>query len=124
SDLQQLVDELLLHEIGPVIYEPFYSQVRPALQLPSELATFAAADDLDQGVDFLISMGGDGTLLDTVSFVRDKGIPVIGMNFGRLGFLAGIGKEEVQSLVRALIERTFQIDRRSLLHLDAHLSRE
>jgi NAD+ kinase len=69
----------------------------------------------------MISMGGDGTLLDTVCFVRDKDIPVIGINFGRLGFLAGIGKDDVHKLVEALNNRTFQIDRRSLLHLDCNV---
>jgi NAD+ kinase len=119
-NLQQLLDELLRRHITPIVYEPFYTLARPLLTLPAELKTYASADDLNNGTDFLISMGGDGTLLDTVCFVRDKGIPIIGINFGRLGFLAGIGKEDVCGLVEALINRTFQIDRRTLLHLDSN----
>ena len=68
----------------------------------------------------MISLGGDGTLLDTVSLVRDKNIPVLGINFGRLGFLASIGKEELASVVTSLVNRTFVIDKRSLIHLDAN----
>lgn len=120
SNLQQLLDELLHFQITPVVFEPFYALARPLLKLPAELKTFASAQDLNTGTDFLISMGGDGTLLDTVCYVRDKNIPVIGINFGRLGFLADIGKEDVRLLVKALIERTFKIDQRTLLHLDSN----
>lgn len=122
SNLQQLLDELLHFHLTPIVFEPFYALARPLLKLPTELKTFATAEDLTSGTDFLISMGGDGTLLDTVCYVRDKNIPVIGINFGRLGFLADIGKEDVRLLVKALIERTFKIDRRTLLHLDSNVS--
>jgi NAD+ kinase len=121
SNLQQLLDELIGRGITPVVFAPFYALARPMLRLSDELKTFASAEELSEGIDFLISMGGDGTLLDTVCFVRDKGIPIIGINFGRLGFLAGIGREDVCGLAEALINRTFQIDRRSLLHLDANI---
>lgn len=120
ANLQQLLDELLHVDITPIVFEPFYALARPLLRLPGELKTFAGADDLTERTDFLISMGGDGTLLDTVCYVRDKNIPVIGINFGRLGFLADIGKEDVGLLVKALIDRTFKIDKRNLLHLDSN----
>src|SRR5207253_760180 len=76
--------------------------------------------DLDESIDFLISLGGDGTLLDTVTLVRDKNIPVLGINFGRLGFLASIGKGELQNAVASLANNTYVIDKRSLIHLDAN----
>lgn len=121
SDVQQLLDELLPHRIIPVIYEPFYTLIRPQLRLQKELKTFSSTEDLNAGTDFLISMGGDGTLLDTVSFAQDKGIPVIGINFGRLGFLAGIGREDIHRLTEALINQTFQIDKRTMVHLDSNI---
>lgn len=121
SNLQRLLDELLRFQITPVVFEPFYALVRPLLTLPAELKTFTTAEDLSRGTDFLISMGGDGTLLDTVCYVTDKNIPVIGINFGRLGFLADIGRDDVHILVEALINRTFKIDQRTLLHLDSNV---
>lgn len=121
SNLQQLLDELLRFNITPLIFEPFYALARPLLKLPAELKTFASSEELTEGTDFMISMGGDGTLLDTVRYVRDKNIPIIGINFGRLGFLADIGKGDVRLLVKALMERTFKIDRRTLLHLDSNV---
>jgi NAD+ kinase len=95
-------------------------KIGPELVLPSGITSFCESDDLDESIEFLISLGGDGTLLDTVSLVRDKNIPVLGINFGRLGFLASIGKEELTTAVTALANRTFVVDKRSLIHLDAN----
>jgi NAD+ kinase len=80
---------------------------------------FRHSADLDEHFDCLVSLGGDGTLLDTVTLVRDKNIPVLGINFGRLGFLASLGKENLDAAVRALVDRNYVIDKRTLIHLDA-----
>jgi NAD+ kinase len=72
-------------------------------------------------LNHVISLGGDGTLLDTVTFVRDKQIPVLGINYGRLGFLASIGKDELHGAVDALVNRTYMLDKRTLLHLDGNI---
>lgn len=77
-------------------------------------------EELDASVDFLISLGGDGTMLDAVTLVKDKNIPILGINFGRLGFLAGIGKNELESAVDALVNGTYLIDKRSLIHVEAN----
>ena len=58
----------------------------------NNLQFFHHHNELNTTVDFLISLGGDGTILDTVTLVRNKNIPILGINYGRLGFLAGIGK--------------------------------
>jgi NAD+ kinase len=120
SEIQHLFDELLRQNIEPVIHLPFLEQIRASFILPPDVSSFAGSDDLDESIEFIISLGGDGTLLDTVSLVRDKNIPVLGINFGRLGFLASIGKEELALAVTALVNRTFVIDKRSLIHLDAN----
>src|SRR5690242_5265438 len=121
-DIRQLLDELQHKGLEPVVYQPFYKNIRPHLELQKELTTFRSAGELNGKIEFFISMGGDGTLLDTVCFVQDKNIPIIGINFGRLGFLASIGREEVGSVVDAVINRTFVIDKRTLMHLDANIS--
>jgi NAD+ kinase len=69
----------------------------------------------------MISLGGDGTMLDTVTLVQDSGIPVLGINYGRLGFLANIGKEEIQGVIEAIADRKYVLDKRTLIHLDANL---
>ena len=119
GEVQQLLDELHRRKIQPVIYMPFYERINHVFKFPPDLLFFRHSGDLDDSVDFLISLGGDGTLLDTIAFVRDKGIPVIGINFGRLGFLASIGKGDMLTAVEALANRTYVADQRSLIHLDA-----
>lgn len=119
GEVQQLLDELQRRKIQPVIYLPFYERINNVFKFPQNLLFFRHSNDLDESVDFLISLGGDGTLLDTIAFVRDKDIPVIGINFGRLGFLASIGKEDMVTAVEALVNRTYVADKRSLIHLDS-----
>ncbi|HTI91630.1 MAG TPA: NAD kinase [Puia sp.] len=121
TEVQRLFDELIRQNLQPVMYKPFLEKIGPALALPPHITSFTCSDDLDDSIEFIISLGGDGTLLDTVSLVRDKNIPVLGINFGRLGFLASIGKEELTTAVTALANRTFLVDKRSLIHLDANL---
>jgi len=120
AEVQHLLDELKRQKIEPIIYLPFYEKIQSAFRLTPSLSVFSQSSDLDESIDFLISLGGDGTLLDTVSLVRDKNIPILGINFGRLGFLASIGKEDLITAVTALVNRTFVIDKRSLIHLDAN----
>lgn len=119
EDIQLLLDELGRQEIIPVVYEPFFKELRPHIRFPAETDTFSKAEDLDGRIEFLVSLGGDGTLLDTVSFIREKDIPVMGVNFGRLGFLASIGRSEIHEVVNSLVSRNYVIDKRTLLHLDA-----
>jgi len=118
-EVQQLFDELVKQKMELLIYRPYYEQIVSGIPIPSGISTFGSAADLDSSIEFLVSLGGDGTLLDTVTLVRDKNIPVLGINFGRLGFLASIGKEDLGTAIQALVKRSFLVDKRSLVHLDA-----
>ncbi len=118
-EVRELFTELANHNIKAVLYQPFADKIRQTVELPGDVQWFNDLKDLDDSIDFVISLGGDGTLLDTVTLVRNKNIPILGINFGRLGFLASIGKEDLSTAVSALRHRTFLIDKRSLIHLDA-----
>jgi NAD+ kinase len=118
QDLTSLLDLLKDAGIEAVVYKSLLDQYAGLSSLSS---VFAGASDLDEMTDALISLGGDGTLLDTVCLVRDKQIPVLGINYGRLGFLASLGKENIVDAVKALQDRTYVLDRRGLLHLDASI---
>jgi NAD+ kinase len=121
KDIQLFFDELDKEQIIPVVYEPYLKTINPHISLPSTTLTFSGTDDLNEEIDFFISLGGDGTLLDTVTLVRSKRIPVVGINFGRLGFLAGIGRDEMTTAIKALARRSYIIDRRTLIHLDSNI---
>ena len=121
KDIQLFFDELTNQKIRPVIFLPFFEQIRDKIKLPAETFTFLTSEDLVDEIDFIVSLGGDGTLLDTITLVRDKKISIMGINFGRLGFLASIGREEVQMAVKAMAQQTYVVDRRTLIHLDANI---
>jgi NAD+ kinase len=122
SDVQFFFDELVRQKITASVYLPFYEEIKDRLNLPDNVSTFYLSDDLTNEIEFVISLGGDGTLLDTVALVRDKGIPIMGINFGRLGFLASIGRGELADAVKALKKQTYVIDKRTMIHLDASIS--
>lgn len=70
-------------------------------------------------VDVFLTLGGDGTLLDTVILIRNSGIPVIGINFGRLGFLASVNKNDIAAAIFAVVNRKFTLDSRELLSIES-----
>lgn len=119
SDLHNLNEALNKSHITPVFFQELYDQFEPSFLPGDHFETFTNSAELDESFDAMISLGGDGTLLDTVCLVRDKQIPVLGINFGRLGFLASLGKENIEEAVEALENRTYVLDKRSLVHLDA-----
>ena len=121
KEINLLLKELVQHDVEPVFYQDFFNKFYSAVDLKSKYSTFNSSADLDDSIDCIISLGGDGTLLDTVTLVRDKGIPVLGINYGRLGFLANLGKDELTTAVEALVARTYVIDKRTMLHLDANV---
>jgi NAD+ kinase len=122
QDIQLLITELEKHNVEPVFFQDFFNLFYSAINIKGTYSTFTLGQDLDTSIDCLISLGGDGTLLDTVTLVKDSGIPVLGINYGRLGFLASIGKEELHKAIEALVQRKYVLDKRTLLHLDANTS--
>jgi NAD+ kinase len=120
ADVQQLFDELAKSQVDTVVFFPFLEKIKEVMTLPASYSVFKYSEDLDETIDFLISLGGDGTMLDTVTLVRNKNIPVLGINFGRLGFLASLGRKELHSAVQSLVNRTIVSDKRTLIHLDAN----
>jgi len=122
NSVQFFFDELARQKITSSIFLPFYEEIKDRINLPEETDTFYLSEDLTDEIEFVISLGGDGTLLDTVTLVRNKGIPIMGINFGRLGFLAGIGEDELAEAVKALKKQTYVIDKRTMIHLDASIS--
>jgi NAD+ kinase len=121
QEVNILLQELQKHDVEPVFFQDFFNSFYSAVNLKTKYSTFNSSADLDDSISCIISLGGDGTLLDTVTLVRDKGIPVLGVNYGRLGFLANLGKGELQVAVEALVNHTYVIDKRTMLHLDANV---
>ncbi|MFY7964263.1 MAG: NAD kinase [Chitinophagaceae bacterium] len=116
APMQFLLSELLSRKATVFLFEALVWQ----LPAQANFSIFNSYEDLvSNDVECLISVGGDGTILDAVTMVRDSNIPILGINFGRLGFLASISKNEIASAVEALINHTFIVDKRSLIHIDS-----
>ncbi|MDI5893676.1 MAG: NAD kinase [Flavobacterium sp.] len=79
--------------------------------------TFTSHTELDSSFDMLISIGGDGTILRAATLVRDSGIPILGINAGRLGFLASVQKENIASFMQFVLDKKYTISKRTLLSL-------
>jgi len=118
--LVYLLQELLKHNIKVVVYRQLLQLYHLPDEIKNVIEIFSTDEQLNANTDCLISLGGDGTMLDAVALVREKGIPILGVNIGRLGFLANINRDELQVAVDALVNRTYIIDKRTLLHLDAN----
>ena len=71
-----------------------------------------------EDIDFLFSIGGDGTFLESVSFVGRKDIPLVGINSGRLGFLADISQEEIVQCIDDIFNNNYSLERRTLLEVN------
>ncbi len=121
KDLKQLLDELINFGVEPIFFQDFFNQFYSSISIEGNYSTFNSFEDLDSSIDCMISLGGDGTLLDTVTLVRDSGIPILGINYGRLGFLANIGREEIVSAIDAIANRNYVLDKRSLIHLESNV---
>jgi NAD+ kinase len=117
--IQELVDAL--NELNGVtlIYQPFFESLRHKIIFQREPGLFTKQSELENKVDFLFSIGGDGTILDAVGLVGDSGIPITGINLGRLGFLSGISKERIIAAIQAIQNGSYQIEKRTLLRLDS-----
>lgn len=119
--LLNLLEELKRFHIEVCIHKSMVGPHSAVSMLPTEFTVFSKHEDLGDNIDCIISLGGDGTILDAATLVRNKKIPIMGINFGRLGFLAGISKEELAFAVDALAGGRCVIEKRSMLHLNANV---
>lgn len=104
------------HKITVLAFEPFYQYLLKEKKIAFSIdRTFSKFGDLPADTDFMISIGGDGTFLEAITIIRDTGIPIIGINSGRLGFLANIASSEVSLAVDHLINGQYDIEERSLI---------
>lgn len=117
--LLSLLEELIRYRVEVCLHESLVGPQSAVNMLPAEFSVFSGYEGLDSEIDCIISLGGDGTMLDSATLVRNKKIPIMGINFGRLGFLASIGKDELAAAVEALANGRYVTEKRTMLHLNA-----
>jgi NAD+ kinase len=116
--LKQLVEGLLQHHVDLMVYRPFYELIKISVLQGVTVDVFDAHQDLSASADMVFSIGGDGTLLDTLPLIRESGIPVLGINMGRLGFLSSISKNEIEWAINQVINGNYTLEKRSLIALE------
>lgn len=117
--VEALLGYLASQDIDLYIYDDFYRFLKDQLPCPDTLGTFHTVQDLPQDIKFMLSLGGDGTMLSAVSIIRDSGIPIAGINFGRLGFLANISKNDIESALEDILAGQYGIQARRLLAIES-----
>ncbi|HEU4791992.1 MAG TPA: NAD kinase [Flavobacterium sp.] len=105
------------NNVEMVIESDFLKMLYEKKIIENEYNTFSSHDDLDSSYDMLISIGGDGTILRAVTLVRNSGVPILGINAGRLGFLATVQKENIAAFMQLVIDKKYKISKRTLLSL-------
>lgn len=107
------------NNVEMVIEENFLKMLYEKQLVKKEYKTFSPSTALDNSFEMLISIGGDGTILRAAAFVRNSGVPLLGINAGRLGFLAKVQKENIESLLQFVIDQNYTTSERTLLGLTA-----
>ncbi|MFP4064846.1 MAG: NAD kinase [Bacteroidales bacterium] len=109
-----IMEERVTHFL---IYEGLYTHIKGHVKFNKPFRVLSANEQPDKDTFCMISIGGDGTLLDTITLLQNSGIPVLGINTGRLGFLSAISTDEVSYASKALISGDYAIDNRAMLQL-------
>jgi len=105
-----------------LIWKPFHDFIKDRITFRQEVTLFADHTDLKGQADLLFSVGGDGTMLHSVRLVRDSGIPIAGINLGRMGFLSSIPPGEILAAVEDILENRYRIVKRTLISLVSPLT--
>jgi NAD+ kinase len=117
ENCNQLFDYLYKNQIRIFIYKPFYNFLLERVKIKPDVAGFFSSAQEFPVVDMLFSIGGDGTFLEAVTFVRNTGIPIVGINSGRLGFLADISRHELPVALEEIKSGRYKVKDLSLLEL-------
>jgi NAD+ kinase len=119
--VQELIDIINEYGWGITIYEPYFPYLQPRLTISDNLETYKKHVDIKDDVDIMISIGGDGTFLETIHLVKDSGIPILGVNAGRLGFLASTQKEDIKNVLEQIKAGLYRLQPRSIIKLNNDL---
>jgi NAD+ kinase len=119
--IQELFDALHSEGITTYIYSPYLNDIQSDVIFSGAYAGFDSYLDFKvHRIDFIIVLGGDGTMLSAVTLVRDSGVPILGINLGRMGFLASIDKSHIRDSIQKLARGQYSIEERSMLYLESN----
>jgi NAD+ kinase len=109
---------LLDHHCEVLIYDTCISQLKNYGIHNYKMQSFSSAEEFKLGADFMIGIGGDGTILDTLTLVQNSAVPVLGINSGRLGFLTGTNAENTRQSIEQILKGSYSLDKRTVIKLE------
>lgn len=115
--LQEFILRLEQIDGATWIFQPFFSHIEGRVRFSKKPHFFRERSDIEGKVDFICTIGGDGTILDAVGLNGDSGIPIIGINMGKLGFLSSISKEGINPALDMILKGSYTIENRTMLML-------
>lgn len=118
TSIERLLDFLLQRDVDTYVEADFLKHIHEHLDNDTRFDNFNTFTTLDTSFDLLVSIGGDGTILRAITYVRDLGIPIVGINAGRLGFLATIQKDHIEDAMHHILSGDYNISERSLLSIE------
>ena len=101
-----------------VLEKELKEQLVKKIGISNSYEVFSTRADLKTGIDLAFSIGGDGTFIKTVSYIRDSGVPILGINTGRLGFLANISIDKLDETMELVRQKNYVFQKRSLLKIE------
>ena len=116
--IQQILETLQKRKVEICIEKKFFDQINKNKEISNNLKGISTFSNIDSSYNFFFSIGGDGTILKSITYVGDLGIPIVGINTGRLGFLATIQKEKIKECIHQIFDKEFIISERSLLSVE------
>jgi NAD+ kinase len=120
--VQELFDLLAEENFSTYVYGPYLEELRPHINFKKDVGQIESHLDFKiKRFDMIITLGGDGTILKAATLVRDYGIPILGINLGRLGFLARVEKTRLKETLRLLSLGRFTTEKRDMLYLESSL---
>jgi len=117
--IQHLIKKLETEHINLIIEEEFSVFLEKNIRFNKSISTFNSYETLKNKADFLLSIGGDGTLLKAVTYVRESEIPIMGINTGRLGFISSISADQIDDAITDILKGNYKINERTLLELSS-----
>lgn len=116
--VEKLVRAVQAHNATVIFESDFYQLLKENHVLDFAYETFTSHSDIDDDTSFFVSIGGDGTMLRAANFVKSKNIPIVGVNTGRLGFLANVQQDAIGFLMPLLFSNQYTLSRRTLIKVD------
>lgn len=118
KEIETLLNVLEKNNIEYYIEYKFYNLLKKRKTIKKSCKTYTSFTDLDSSFDIMFTLGGDGTFLRSVTYIRDLNIPILGINTGRLGFLAIVKKEHIEESIELVLKGNYTLQERTLLTVE------